>query len=170
MRRAVFFDRDGTINKDIGYLHRIQDLQFIDGVPQLIKKCNDKGFLVIVITNQSGIARGFYTVSEMNFLHDELCNRLQIESGAHIDSFYYCPHLPEITGRCNCRKPEPGLFLKAISDWDICAELSISIGDSLRDELASIRAGIGRFFYINEVLADRNLGKSFFESFDQGGI
>lgn len=163
MRRAVFFDRDGTINKDIGYLHKVQDLQIIEGVPQLIKECNDKGYLVIVVTNQSGIARGFYTVSEMNYLHDELCKRLQLESGAHIDSFYYCPHLPEITGVCNCRKPEPGLFLKAMSDWNICAENSISIGDSIRDEIASKRAGIGMFFYIDEVLAKRNLGKCFFD-------
>ncbi|MCD7752686.1 MAG: HAD family hydrolase [Lachnospiraceae bacterium] len=158
MRRAVFFDRDGTINKDVGYLHRVQDLQIIDGIPQLIKQCNDKGYLVIVITNQSGIARGIYTVSEMNYLHHVLCERLQTETGAHIDSFYYCPHLPEISGKCNCRKPEPGLFLKAIEEWSICAECSISIGDSLRDEIASKRAGIGQFFYIDEVLSDADFG------------
>ena len=148
MRRAAFFDRDGTINKDIGYLYRIEDLQFIKGVPELIRSYNEKEYLVIVITNQSGIARGYYTVHQMNELHRDMNRKLEADYGAHIDAFYFCPHLPAISGECNCRKPKPGLFLQAIKDWNIDVKKSVSYGDSYRDEEASRLAGINNYKYI----------------------
>lgn len=148
MKRAAFFDRDGTINVDVGYLYKPEELAFVKGTPELIRSYNEKGYLIIVVTNQSGIARGMYTVEDMKKLHKIISKRLEDEYRAHIDAFYYCPHLAEITGRCHCRKPEPGLFLKAIEDYNIDPEHSVSFGDSERDEEASQRAGITEFHYI----------------------
>lgn len=148
MNKAAFFDRDGTINVNIGYLHEPEKLVFVPGTPELIRRCNEAGYLVIVITNQSGIARGMFTETQMHRLHEVMNSRLQKEYGAHIDAFYFCPHLPEITGECNCRKPKPGLFLRAIKEYDIDPSTSVSFGDSRRDEIASMAAGISKFYYI----------------------
>lgn len=150
MNKAAFFDRDGTINVDIGYLHRPEDIEFIEGVPELIRRYNDEGRLVIVITNQSGIARGMFTEQDMQKVHAAMNERLEKEYGAHIDAFYFCPHLPEITGECECRKPKPGLFLRAIKDHDIDPVQSVSFGDAKRDEEASRMAGIRDFTYVNK--------------------
>lgn len=147
MNKAAFFDRDGTINVDTGYLYEPEKLEFIPGVPELIRKYNKEGYLVIVITNQSGIARGIFNVEQMERFNAHMNRRLQDEYGAHIDDFYYCPHLPEITGECNCRKPKPGLFLRAIKDHDIDPKQSVSYGDSERDKVASFAAGV--MHYIN---------------------
>ena len=149
MRKAAFFDRDGTINVDIGYLYRPKDLAFVPGTPELIRKHNLQGELVIVITNQSGIARGYYTQEDMHRLHKVMNQRLHDEYGAHIDAFYFCPHLPEITGPCECRKPAPGLFERAIRDFGIDPAISVSYGDSKRDEEASRAAGIGECIYVH---------------------
>lgn len=150
MNKAAFFDRDGTINVDIGYLHRPEDIEFVKGTPELIRRYNDDGWLVIVVTNQSGIARGMFTEQDMNRVHAAMNERLEKEYGAHIDAFYFCPHLPEITGECDCRKPKPGLFLRAMNDYDIDLAQSVSYGDSERDEAASHAAGIKEFRYIRE--------------------
>ena len=146
MQKAVFFDRDGTINVDVGYLHNTKDLVFIENVPELIQSYNKRDYLVIVITNQSGISRGIFSVEEMVQLHQVMNMRLRIEFAAHIDAFYFCPHLPKMN--CNCRKPKPGLFLKAISDYNIDPAISISYGNSSRDREASKNAGVGEFYYI----------------------
>ena len=148
MNKAVFFDRDGTINVDVGYLYEPDKLEFISGVPELIRSFNQKGYLVVAITNQSGIARGLYTEEDMHTLHRVMNERLQSEYAAHIDAFYYCPHLPEITGVCNCRKPSPGLFLRAIRELDIDPKTALSFGDSQRDKEASLAAGIDAFIFI----------------------
>lgn len=148
--KAAFFDRDGTINVDTGYLHEPEKLVFVPGVPELIRRCNNEGYLVIVVTNQSGIARGMFNEEQMQALHEDMNLRLKKEYGAHIDAFYYCPHLPEITGECDCRKPKPGLFLKALADYNIDPAISLSFGDSPRDEQASRAAGIPHFQYIWE--------------------
>ena len=153
MNKAAFFDRDGTINVDIGYLHRPEDIVFIGGIPELIRKYNDEGWLVIVITNQSGIARGLFTEADMHRVHAAMNERLRNEYGAHIDAFYFCPHLPEITGECDCRKPRPGMFLQAIKDYDINPTQSVSFGDSERDEEATKAAGIPHFHYIPAYLS-----------------
>lgn len=148
MRRAAFFDRDGTINIDKGYVYKIEDFDFVEGMPEIIRKHNEAGEPVIVVTNQSGIARGYYTENQMACLHKEINRMLGEHYGAHIDAFYHCPHLPEITGVCNCRKPEPGLFLKAADEWGIDLSSSVSYGDSKRDEEASKSAGIKEFVYV----------------------
>ena len=150
MRSAAFFDRDGTIHIDIGYLHREEDLVFIQATIECIKKFNDLKWPVIVITNQSGIARGLFTEADVYRLHDCMNRRLQKEYNAHIDAFYFCPHLPEISGPCCCRKPKPGLFLQAAKEWNIDLSRSVSFGNSRRDEEASLAAGIRRFYYVGE--------------------
>lgn len=148
MNKAAFFDRDGTINVDTGYLYEPEKLRFIPGVPELIRKYNDEGYLVIVITNQSGIARGMFTVEQMERFNEYMNQRLQNEYGAHIDAFYYCPHLPEITGECDCRKPKPGLFLRAIRDYNIDPAESVAYGDSERDRDAAKAAGVINNYHI----------------------
>lgn len=152
MRTAAFFDRDGTINIDKGYVYKVEDLEFVAGSPELIKYYNDRGNPVIVVTNQSGIARGFFNVELLNAFHQEMNDRLDKIYHAHIDAFYYCPHLPEITGECSCRKPKPGLFFKAAEEWNIDLTQSVSYGDSKRDEEASSSAGIKKFMYIKDVI------------------
>ena len=151
MRKAAFYDRDGTINVDIGYLHESDKLVFISGVPELIRFYNDANYLVIVITNQSGIGRGIYDQETMQNLNSTMNERLQLEYGAHIDAFYFCPHLPE--DNCKCRKPKPGLFFQAIKNYDIDSSASISYGDSFRDKVASESASIGEFRYIKDFIA-----------------
>lgn len=128
VNKAAFFDRDGTINVDVHYLHRSEDLEFIDGMPQFIKKWNAWGYKVIVATNQAGIARGFYTEKDMRKLHRDMNERLA-EYGAHIDAFYFCPHHPDFTGPCRCRKPEPGMIEDAIREFDLDTAQCILFGD-----------------------------------------
>ena len=139
-RPAVFLDRDGTINVEVNYLHRPADLDLIPGVPQAIARLNAAGLPVFVVTNQAGIARGYYTVADMRVLHEHL-NALLGGYGAHIDAFYYCPHHPEFTGPCVCRKPAPGMLLAAAADHDLDLNRSWLIGDAAGDMGAGYAAG-----------------------------
>lgn len=139
--KAAFFDRDGTINVDVHYLHRPEDLIFIDGMPEFIRKWNDWGYLVIVVTNQAGIARRYYTEDEMRDLHRYM-NKCLAEHGAHIDAFYFCPHHPDFTGPCRCRKPEPGMLEDAIREFDLDPAQCILFGDKAWDVEAGERCGI----------------------------
>ena len=141
VRKAVFFDRDGTINRDIHYLHRTEELEFLAGMPQFIRKWNDWGYKVIVATNQAGIARGYYTREDMRGLH-RFMNAQLAEYGAHIDAFYYCPHHPEFTGPCRCRKPEPGMLEDAVREFDLDIAQCIFFGDQPCDRESARRAGI----------------------------
>ena len=141
MNKAIFFDRDGTINVEVNYLHRIEDFKFIDGMPEFIKKWNDWGYKVIVVTNQAGIARGYYNEEDMHKLHVYLNKELQ-KIGAHIDAFYFCPHHPEFTGECNCRKPKIGMIQQAIKDFDIDVSKSLLFGDKESDIEAGEKANI----------------------------
>lgn len=137
MRRAAFLDRDGTINVEKGYLHKPCDWEWIPGSVEAIKGFNALGYLVIVVTNQPGIARGIYTHKEVDFLH-QYVDALLAAAGARIDAYYYCPHHPNYgeIKKCKCRKPKPGLLLKAKMDFDIDMEHSFMIGDKCSDILA----------------------------------
>lgn len=151
-RKVVFFDRDGTLNRDDGYTHRIEDLEFLPGVPEAIRRCNDAGRLVIVITNQAGIARGYFDHVAVKQFHGEMNRRLR-DRGAHIDAFYFCPHhpdgsLPELSIHCGCRKPGAGLFRQAAADWKFDLEGAVMIGDKDTDVAAA------RAFGIDAVLTD----------------
>jgi D,D-heptose 1,7-bisphosphate phosphatase len=142
VNKAAFFDRDGTINVNTGHLHVPDKLEFIPGRPELIKHYNDAGYKVIVVTNQAGIAKGYYTVEDMLRFHQYMNQRLWEYCGAHIDAFYYCPHHPDYTGLCHCRKPEPGMLEQAIKDFDIDVTQSVLYGDKSSDIEAGEKCGI----------------------------
>ena len=150
MIRAIFFDRDGVLNEEVGYLWEIEKFKWVDGAREAIKFCNERGLAAIVVTNQSGIARGYYTAREVDALHAFMQEELG-RRGAHIDAFYYCPHHPEgvveeFSVACECRKPKPGLILRACQDFKINPSEAILFGDSERDikaaQAAGLRAGI----------------------------
>lgn len=149
MNKAAFFDRDGTINVEVNYLHKVEDFRFVNGIPMLIKKYNEEGYKVIVVTNQAGIARGYYTEEDMHKLHKYINEQLALY-GAHIDAFYFCPHHPDFTGVCNCRKPKTGMIEQAIADFDIDVKQSILYGDKSWDLEAGEKCGI-KSYYIKTV-------------------
>jgi D-glycero-D-manno-heptose 1,7-bisphosphate phosphatase len=141
VNRALFLDRDGVINVDYDYVHKPEEFKFIDGIFELCRYYYERGYLIIVVTNQSGIARGYY--SEEDFLHVSLWMREQFKlNGVEITDVYHCPHHPEITGSCRCRKPSPGMLLDAKKAYDIDMGNSLLIGDKERDIEAAIGAGI----------------------------
>ncbi|MDT8424328.1 MAG: D-glycero-beta-D-manno-heptose 1,7-bisphosphate 7-phosphatase [Desulfuromonadales bacterium] len=145
VRRAVFLDRDGTINVEKDYLHRIADFEFIPGVPEAIRRFNEAGFLVIVVSNQSGIGRGYYSEQDVETLHRHIRQELA-DCDTHIDAFYFCPHHPE-QGEgayridCDCRKGAPGMLLQAAREHAIDPGRSFMIGDKLADIEAGTAAG-----------------------------
>jgi D-glycero-D-manno-heptose 1,7-bisphosphate phosphatase len=146
MNKAVILDRDGTINEDRGYIYRPEDFVFLPGVPEAVRTMREKGYAVIVITNQSGVARGFFTTDDVERLHKHMQNELQ-KYGARVDGVYYCPHLPngavkEFAAECRCRKPETGLFERAVREFDIDAGRSYAVGDRLRDILPGRKLGM----------------------------
>ncbi len=140
LRRAVFLDRDGTLNEDLGYVHRKEDWRWLPGVVETLKRLHAAGWLLVVVSNQSGLARGMYAMDDLRALEDWLRADLAAR-GARIDAWYYCPHLPEITGPCACRKPEPGLLLRAAEDLHIDLAQSWMVGDRMRDVRAGLAAG-----------------------------
>jgi len=147
MNRAIFFDRDGVLNEEIGYLYEVEKFRWIDGARETIKLCNEKKILAIVVTNQSGVARGYYTEDDVKKVHEFMQEDLK-KIDAHIDAFYYCPHHPEGTVAkykkiCDCRKPKPGMILQACRDFEINPRKSILIGDSKRDLESAMNAGLG---------------------------
>ena len=149
MNKAIFLDRDGTINIEKNYLYKKEEFEFIAGMPKAIKKWNDLGYLVLVITNQAGIARGFYEEVDVDILHKHI-NRCLKKVSAHIDGFYFCPHHPtEGIGKykveCNCRKPNTGLLEKAIKDFNVDISKSYLFGNKGSDIEAGNRIGVQTF-------------------------
>lgn len=139
--KAVFLDRDGTLNVDKGYVHRIEDWEWIPGAIDAIVALKKAGFLVIVVTNQAGIARGYYTEADVSRLHTWINEELRIH-GTTIDGFYHCPHHPEHSGDCDCRKPKPGMLDEAKLDFDIDFSRSWLVGDKAGDVQAGWAAGV----------------------------
>ena len=148
-QKAIFLDRDGTINKYVGFLKNIEEFEPLPGTAEAIKKINKSGYLAIVVTNQPVIARGEVTVEELNEIHNKMETELGKE-GAYLDAIYYCPHhphkgyegeIPELKIDCDCRKPKPGMLLKAADDFNIDLSKSYMIGDSDNDVLAGEAAG-----------------------------
>lgn len=137
MNKAVFLDRDGTINIDKNYLYRKEDFEFMPGAIEGLKKLQEAGYLLIVITNQSGIARGYYTEADYEKLTEYMKSELQ-KKGVFLTDVLYCPHHPEgviseYRINCDCRKPKLGLFYEAINKWNVDINNSIAIGDKVRD-------------------------------------
>jgi len=131
-RRAAFLDRDGTIIEDVHYISNPDDVRLRPGAAEAIATLNDAGVAVVIITNQSGIARGLFTVEGYGRVQGRMAEMLAAR-GARIDATYYCPHHPDVTGECGCRKPGTLLFDEAIADLDIDASASMFAGDRLRD-------------------------------------
>jgi D-glycero-D-manno-heptose 1,7-bisphosphate phosphatase len=145
---TVFLDRDGTINEEVGYIDRIEKLQIIPGAAGAIRRINESGMKAVVVTNQSGIARGYFDEAFVLETHARLREMLRKE-GASIDAFFFCPHHPsegktEYVRICDCRKPAPGMLLRAAGELRIDLERSYIIGDTLRDMEAGARAGTRR--------------------------
>jgi len=124
--RAVFLDRDGTIARDVHYCRRAEDFELLHSVPQAIRLLNENGFKVVVITNQSGIARGYFSEETLRQIHEKMKNELA-QHGAHVDAVYFCPHHPD--EGCECRKPKTALFLKATKELNIDLSHSFVVGD-----------------------------------------
>lgn len=145
-RPAIFLDRDGVINQDVGYAWRQADIRWVKNAPEAIAWLNRRGYLVVVVTNQSGIARGYYTERDFDVLTGWMHAALG-QYGARIDAVYHCPHHPT-AGQppynvvCDCRKPKPGLLLKAITDLGIDPARSLMIGDKQTDMGAAAAAGV----------------------------
>ncbi len=154
IRKAVFLDRDGTINHDPGHLYRTEDFEFLPDADKAIANIKKKGYLAIIITNQAGIAKNLYTVDDVEHLHGYIDSLLRKKHSVVADGYYYCPHHPEAVideyrAVCGCRKPEPGLILKAVSDFskigiEIDLNKSLTVGNRRSDLLAGINAGTGK--------------------------
>ncbi len=137
--KAIFLDRDGVLNKEVGYLSNPEKFEFIEGSIEALKILKKKGFLLIVITNQAGIARGYYNEQTLAAIHDKM-NLLLKEHNVILDDIYFCPHHPDFTGPCDCRKPKPGMILKAKEKYTINLDNSYLVGDTLNDIEAGIKA------------------------------
>jgi D,D-heptose 1,7-bisphosphate phosphatase len=150
-RPAVFFDRDGVLNRDGGYTYRTEDFEWMPGARAAIRLCNDRGLLVFVVTNQAGVARGFYDEEAVNTLHRWM-NAQLAEVGAHVDAFEYCPHHPEGTVAgyarpCRRRKPDPGMIEDLLAAWPVDKARSLLVGDKPGDLEAAAAAGIPGYRY-----------------------
>ena len=139
--KAIFLDRDGVLIAERGdYTWLLEDLKINAGVSEALQKFSSQGFLLIVISNQAGIAKGLYTKQDADYLHLHISRNLSL-SGIQIEEYYYCPHHP-LTGKCICRKPDSGLLEKAIARFNIDPEKSYFIGDTERDIIAGSKAGV----------------------------
>lgn len=155
MNKALFLDRDGVINEEINYLHKIEDLIFIEEIFSICEFYRDKGFLIFIITNQAGIAKGHFTEADFQLLTEWMLNEFQ-KRNIEITKVYHCPHHPDFTGECNCRKPNPGMILQAKKEFDLDLEKSVLIGDKLSDIEAGINSGIQFTYHIEEILESLN--------------
>jgi len=141
MNKALFLDRDGVINKEKNYLYKIEDFEFINGVFETFKYFQDKDYILIIITNQAGIARGKYTEEDFDILTEWMIKEFKKEN-INISKVYHCPHHPDFSGECKCRKPNIGMLMEAQKDFDIDMKNSILVGDKNSDIEAGINATI----------------------------
>jgi D-glycero-D-manno-heptose 1,7-bisphosphate phosphatase len=144
-RRAIIMDRDGTVCDEVGYVNHVERIRLLPRSAEAIRRANAAGFQTVVVTNQAGVARGYFDESLVDEVHDRV-RRLLAEGGARLDGIYYCPHHPEVGAAayrvaCSCRKPQPGMLFRARDDMGIDLSASYMIGDSVRDVEAGHRAG-----------------------------
>ena len=153
INKAAFLDRDGVINHDYGYVHKWKDFKFCKGVFEGLRIITDLGYKIIIITNQSGIDRGIYSENDYQKLTSNMLKALK-KRNINITAIYHCPHHPNFSKddykNCICRKPKPGLFIKASKEFNISMDKSISIGDNERDLIASKMAGIKKRYLISD--------------------
>lgn len=160
MEKVVFMDRDGTVNREVHYLHRPEDLVLFPDVPEGIRRLNEHGFRVVIVTNQAGVARGYYKEEDVKNLHEYLNEELK-RHGGHVDRFFYCPHHPQngigtYKQDCECRKPKTGMFRMAEAFYEIDKAHSYMIGDKLIDTEA------GRNYGIRSILIGTGYGEEFY--------
>lgn len=170
--KVIFLDRDGTINEEVEYLHRPEDLRILPGVAEAVRNLREHGFKIVVVTNQAGVARGYYSEEDVKRLHRYLNECLE-KNGASIDHFFYCPHHPvhgigKYKTVCRCRKPEIGMFLMAEQYYQVDKEHSWMIGDKLLDVEAGRNYGVRSILvgtgYGNEIyagLSEEERGRAF---------
>jgi len=151
--KAAFLDRDGVINIDYGYVGSIDKFKFKDGIFELLKILQDIGYKLFIVTNQSGIARGFYSEEDFHNLMDYMIKELK-KRDIEIVDYKFCPHHPDITGECECRKPKAGMILNLAKKYNIDLKNSIMIGDNLTDMQAAKNAGIKRAYLVKDTLFD----------------
>lgn len=150
--RLAMFDRDGTINVDTGHLHEPEKLELIPSTVDIMRGySDDPDYKVVVVTNQAGIAKGLYTEADMRCLHRYMENELE-KLGVHVDAWYFCPHHPDYTGPCDCRKPAPGMLLAAMRDFDANSTGCVMFGDKTSDEVAA-KAACVAFEWAGEALS-----------------
>lgn len=152
MTKAAFLDRDGTINADKGYVHKVEDFEFITGIFELCHLLQGHGYKIVIISNQSGIGRGYYTTEQLHALNVWMTRQFSYQA-VTISETYFCPHHPtEAIGQykkqCDCRKPAPGMILRAQKALNINLKKSLLVGDQLTDIEAGQKAGVGRNFLI----------------------
>lgn len=145
-RPAVFLDRDGTLNKEVNYLHKIENFEWVPGAPAAVKRLNELDVPVLVVTNQSGVARGYFEEEDIEQLHAFMEEELA-KTGATIDDFYYCPYHPngeveEYRAVSHCRKPNPGMFEEAIQEWSVDPARSFVVGDKNSDLIPGNELGM----------------------------
>jgi D-glycero-D-manno-heptose 1,7-bisphosphate phosphatase len=145
-RPAVFLDRDGTLNEEVGYLSRPEDLALIPGAGAAVRRINQAGMAAVVISNQSGVARGYFDEVTLGSIHQRLREELEKE-GASLDGIYYCPHHPEgvveeYRKECGCRKPELGMIRKAVQELAVELSNSYMVGDHIKDIRLAVNAGM----------------------------
>lgn len=163
-RPALFLDRDGVINVDYGHVHRIEQFDFVPGIFDLVRAANRANWFVVVVTNQAGIAKGFYSEVDFAELTEWMLARFEM-SGARIDRVYHCPHHPDFSGNgnpCGCRKPSPGMLLQAIEDLPIAVDQSAIIGDKDSDLAAAEAAGVNARFLLKGAADLRSIGAALF--------
>ncbi len=163
LRPAAFLDRDGVINVDLDFVHRPEDLEFVEGAPHAIRRLNEAGVLVVVVTNQSGVARGLFDEAAMDRFHDHLRAELAAH-GAWLDAIYACPYHPEAAVERYRRdhpdrKPAPGMLLRAMADLAIDRDRSFLIGDKPRDVQAAQAAGVRGYLFEGGGPIDAFLGR-----------
>lgn len=156
--KALFLDRDGVINEDTGYVHRMEDVRWVPGAREIIGRLARKGWYIFVVTNQSGIARGYYTEADVQALHRQMDEEF-LKYGGKVTEYFYCPHLKGAPVKaydadCGCRKPKPGMILAAMRKYCISPEDAWLCGDSPRDVEAAHRAGIRGFLFPGGNLAE----------------
>ncbi len=158
LRKAAFLDRDGTVTKSVAYyITKPCQMELEDGAAEALRLLREHGYLIVIITNQAGVARGFLTEKDLDGIHDVMTQKLQAQ-GVKVDGIYYCPHHPEgyldrYSGDCDCRKPKPGMLISAAKDLGIDLKSSVMIGDAERDVLCGKAAGCETYLVKTEPLA-----------------